>query len=84
MESALSDPIGSARLEDRVRHGMLPASVESAAIVQQAAALASALAAKPDRWPSFRAELHEMGSSDPKALVILALALGWREKWRES
>ena len=43
---------------DRVRHGTIPESSAPDAIVQQAATLASSLAAKPDAWPEFRAQLH--------------------------
>ena len=34
-----------------------------------------------DGW-SFARELHASGESDPKTLVLDALALGWSEKWR--
>jgi adenosylcobinamide amidohydrolase len=67
---------------DRARHGTLPASVLSDAVVRQAATLAAALAAAPDRWPEFRARLHAHPDRDPKAIVVAALALGWSEKWR--
>lgn len=69
---------------DRVRHGTLPSTVAPDAIVQQAATLAVALAAQPDRWPEFRARLHATGVADPKTLVLAALALGWSEKWRSN
>lgn len=67
---------------DRARHETLPASVIPDAIVGQAATLAVALAAQPERWPEFRARLHDVGATDPRGLVLAALALGWREKWR--
>jgi hypothetical protein len=67
---------------DRARHETLPAAVIPDAIVGQAATLAVALAAQPERWPEFRARLHEVGASDPRVLVLAAVALGWREKWR--
>src|SRR5258706_9371595 len=38
---------------DRSRHGTLPASTARDAIIQQAATMASSLAAKPDAWPEF-------------------------------
>jgi adenosylcobinamide amidohydrolase len=69
---------------DRVRHQTLPASVRPDAIVQQAATLAASLAAKPDRWGEFRSTLHAAGHSEPKPLVLAAIALGWSEKWRAS
>jgi adenosylcobinamide hydrolase len=67
---------------DRVRHQMLPESVQPDAVIQQAATLAASLAAQPHRWPEFRARLHDSGHSDPKSLVLAAIALGWTEKWR--
>jgi adenosylcobinamide amidohydrolase len=66
---------------DRVRHGTIPESVAPDAVVQQAATLASCLAAKPDAWPDFRARLHRSASKDPKPLVLAAIALGWTAKW---
>jgi adenosylcobinamide amidohydrolase len=67
---------------DRVRHGTLPPSVAGDATIQQAATLSASLAARPDRWPEFRATLHAGASGDPKRLVLAAIALGWSEKWR--
>ena len=67
---------------DRVRHGTLPQSIARDAVIQQAATLAASLSAQPDRWVEFRARLHAAGESDPKTLVLDALALGWSEKWR--
>ncbi len=69
---------------DRVRHGTLPASVACDATVQQAATLAVSLAARPDRWSEFRATLHRTAGEGPRMLVLAALALGWRDKWRSS
>jgi adenosylcobinamide amidohydrolase len=69
---------------DRVRHQALPASVVPDAIVQQAAILAASLAAKPDRWPAFRAALHAAGTADPKSVVLRAIALGWTAKWESN
>ena len=75
---------------DRVRYGTLPAAVARDAIVQQAATLAASLAGSPDRWPEFRSALHAStpgpcgpGDADgAKEVVLAAIALGWREKWR--
>jgi adenosylcobinamide amidohydrolase len=67
---------------DRARHGTLPASVVRDAAVQQAATLAVSLAAQPHRWPEFRAHLHGHPGNEPLSLVLAAIALGWREKWR--
>ena len=67
---------------DRVRHGAVPASVKSDATVQQAAVLAANAAGRPDSWPIYRANLHQVSRDDPKSLVLAALALGWADKWR--
>jgi adenosylcobinamide amidohydrolase len=67
---------------DRSRHGTLPDSTARDAMIQQAATIASSLAAKPDAWPEFRARLHQTAGADPKALVLAAIALGWTAKWR--
>ena len=67
---------------DRVRHGMLPASVQREAVVQHAATLAASLAARSDRWNDFRSSLHGAPTDDPKSLVLAAIALGWSQKWR--
>lgn len=66
---------------DRVRHGTLPLSSAPDALAQQAATLASSLAAKPDMWPEFRVRLHQSAEADPKSLVLAAIALGWTAKW---
>lgn len=67
---------------DRIRHGTLPASVARDAAVQQAATLAASLAAQQERWVEFRAALHAGAGREPRELVLDAVALGWREKWR--
>jgi adenosylcobinamide amidohydrolase len=88
VRSALYEPLvgaaahASAAVLDRVRHGMVPSSAEREAVVQQAASLAVSLAARPERWPDFRARLHAVDSTDPKTITLAALALGWTEKWR--
>lgn len=69
---------------DRARHQTLPASVLPEAIVQQAATLAAALAAKPHQWSEFHARLRSAADAEPKTLVLTAIALGWLEKWRPS
>jgi adenosylcobinamide hydrolase len=73
-----------AAVMDRVRHQSLPASVAPDAILQQGASLAVALSAQPDRWPEFRAALHARGSTDLKAVVLAAIAIGWNAKWATS
>jgi len=69
---------------DRVRHGTIPESTARDAMIQQAATIASSLAARPDAWPDFRAQLHQTTGTDPKSLVLAAIALGWKTKWRTS
>jgi adenosylcobinamide hydrolase len=71
-----------AAVVDRVRHGTLPASATAEAMVQQAASLAACLAARPDRWSSFRAQLQGQVAEGTRPLVLAAIALGWSEKWR--
>ena len=72
----------SAAVLDRVRHGTLPESVARDAVVQQAASLAASLPPnRTDGWSSARSS-RTSGASDPKTLILDALALGWREKWR--
>lgn len=66
---------------DRVRHGTIPPSAAQDATVQQAATLATSLAAKPDLWPEFRAELHRSNVREPRALILAAVAIGWTAKW---
>jgi adenosylcobinamide amidohydrolase len=86
--SALYEPLvgaaahACAAVLDRVRHGTIPEAVEREAVLQQAASLAASIAARPERWPEFRARLHAVGTTEPKTIVIAALALGWSEKWR--
>jgi adenosylcobinamide amidohydrolase len=67
---------------DRTRHGTLPVSASRDAAVQLAATLAVNVAARPDRWPEFRARLHHGAAGDTKSLILSAVALGWSEKWR--
>jgi adenosylcobinamide amidohydrolase len=90
LKAALYEPLVGAAAHalatvlDRVRHGSLPVTVARDATIQHAANLAASLAAKPERWPQLRAELHQTRGDDPKALVLSAIALGWREKWRSA
>lgn len=67
---------------DRIRHGSVPTSVERDARAQHAAVLAANVAARPERWPHYRATLLEHAADEPKALILAALALGWSDKWR--
>ena len=65
---------------DRTAFGTLPAGTANEALRQQAACLACALAARPESWPAFRAELAA-ASDEPIDLVLRAIALGWNAKW---
>ena len=65
---------------DRVAFGTLPPGLANEVLRQQAACLACSLAAKPESWPAFRAELA-LASDDPVELVLRAIALGWNAKW---
>ncbi len=67
---------------DRVRHGTLPPSASHDALAQQAATLAASLAAMPEMWPEFRAQLYPSANGNPRELVLAAIALGWKAKWR--
>ena len=65
---------------DRAAFGTLPAGVAGETLRQQAACLASALAARPLQWPAFRAALAD-APDDPVELTLHALAAGWSAKW---
>jgi adenosylcobinamide amidohydrolase len=68
---------------DRGRYGILPQSCVQDALAQQAAILAANLAAKPDNWRKYYAEV-QASEGDINELVITAIALGWSDKWRAS
>jgi hypothetical protein len=72
----------AAAVLDRSRFGTLPPALLRDAVVQQAASLAASLAARPDRWPQFRANLHAVPDVEPIELILHAIALGWSEKWK--
>ena len=65
---------------DRIAYGTLPAGVAGETLRQQAACLASALAARPGDWPAFHAALRE-APDEPVELALRALAAGWSAKW---
>lgn len=65
---------------DRAAFGTLPAGTSTEALRQQSACLACALAARPEAWPAFRAELSGT-AGDPVELVLRAIAVGWNAKW---
>ena len=57
-----------------------PRHAAGEALRQQAACLASAIAARPDDWPAFRAALQD-APDEPVELALRALAAGWGAKW---
>jgi Adenosylcobinamide amidohydrolase len=67
---------------DRIRVGTLPAGAARDVFRQQAATLASSLAAKPEAWAEFYARLADVGPEDAARGVYGAIALGWSHKWR--
>lgn len=69
-----------AALLDRIAFGTFPPGLANEVLCQQAACLACSLAAKPDAWPAFRAELT-LAPDDPVELILRAIALGWNAKW---
>jgi len=87
-KSVFYDPLAAAAafavasVLDRARYGTLPPSAANDALVQQAASLAASLAAKPERWPNYRAALHAAPVGEPAEVIVHAIALGWSEKWR--
>jgi adenosylcobinamide amidohydrolase len=90
LRSAMYEPLVGAAAHalaavcDRVRHGMLPASVTRDARLQQAALVAANLAADVGRWSEFRGTLSPHADADVKTLALAAIALGWSEKWRSA
>ena len=70
-----------AAILDRIRYGTLPASSARDIFRQQAATLATSLAAKPDRWPHFYGEFSEANPDQPVRAILSAIALGWSSKW---
>ncbi len=86
IRSVIHDPCVSAAayayaaVWDRLRHGTLSPVLAAPLLRQQAAVLASSLAAKPEAWPSCYEQLvvREDALLDT---VYDAIALGWRLKW---
>lgn len=67
---------------DRLRAGTLPSDTTKEALRQQAATMAANLAARPDCWHEFYAQLSEVDIENPKLVILKAIALGWSAKWR--
>lgn len=84
--SVVHDPLVSAAayayaaVWDRVRYGTLSTDLATPLLRQQAAVLATAVAAKPEAWPACYEQLavHEDAMLNA---VYDAIALGWRLKW---
>lgn len=99
-EAAFYEPLAGAAAHamaavlDRARHGTLPPSATREALVQQAALLASSLAARPDQQSAYRAKLLSLvpvtdaasllEPTEVKRLVLTAIAVGWSAKWRSN
>jgi adenosylcobinamide amidohydrolase len=66
---------------DRLRHGILPTGAAGEALRHQAASMAAALAAKPERWGDFYAGFGTPDVEDPLPLILEAIAAGWSAKW---
>jgi adenosylcobinamide hydrolase len=71
-----------AAILDRIRFGTLPANAASDIFRQQVAILAANLAAKPDSWSYFYAQLSEANPAEAIKAVLSAIALGWSSKWK--
>ncbi|MBI3245842.1 MAG: adenosylcobinamide amidohydrolase [Deltaproteobacteria bacterium] len=65
---------------DRIQYGTVPKSLASDVLREQAAGMASALAAKPHLWLEFFQQI-EVNGEQPLDAVVVALALGWAKKW---
>jgi len=65
---------------DRIHYGTLPKTMASDVLREQAAGLASALAAKPHLWFDFFQRIA-VDVEEPLDAVVAALALGWSHKW---
>jgi adenosylcobinamide amidohydrolase len=65
---------------DRIQYGTLPKTMASDVLREQAAGLASALAAKPHLWFDFFQRIT-VDVEAPLDAVVAALALGWSHKW---
>lgn len=73
-----------AAVRERIDFGVLPESAAAELLINQAALMASSLAAKPDAYPAFRSLLASAFAGsvpDTLNLVSRALALGWAAKW---
>ena len=69
-----------AAVRDRVRYDGLPPDQAGPVLRQQAAVLASCLAARPGSWTECWRQL-DVDTDEPMGAVADAVALGWRLKW---
>ena len=83
-----------AAVMERIAFGVLPPAASAEMLLNQAALMAAALAARPQAFPRFRDELAREAAADLRAaaeaagtrpdllpVVARALALGWAAKW---
>ncbi|HEY2819773.1 MAG TPA: adenosylcobinamide amidohydrolase [Candidatus Acidoferrum sp.] len=66
---------------DRIRVGTVPAGAARDIFRQQAATLATSLAARPGAWPEFYARLGDADPEQAASGVYAAIAMGWSAKW---
>src|ERR1700678_4365145 len=71
-----------AAILDRIRFETLPANAASDIFRQQVAILAANLAATPESWSYFYAQLSEANPAEAIKAVLSAIALGWSSKWK--
>jgi adenosylcobinamide amidohydrolase len=69
-----------AAILDRLQYGTIPADLAGEVLRDQAANVAVALSAKPDKWNEFWREIPA-NSTDRLEPFVTALALGWRKRW---
>jgi adenosylcobinamide amidohydrolase len=67
---------------DRIRVGTVPASAARDIFRQQVATMAASLAAKPNAWAEFYAQLGDVDPEQAARGVYAAIAFGWSRKWR--
>lgn len=66
---------------DRLQYGTLPKEIASEALRGQAAAVAAALAARPEKVSEFWTQIDADGAADRLAPLVQGLALGWQARW---
>jgi adenosylcobinamide amidohydrolase len=65
---------------DRLQYGSLPETLRGEVLRDQAANVAVALSAKPERWMAFWQRLPD-SAADPLAAYVQAIAMGWEARW---